>query len=292
MTATIHQSLTRALTGANTRALTLNADTDKYVIFSDQHKGAGDQADEFNVSRDAYRAALHHYLRAGYRLVLLGDVEELWENSFREVFAQHGEIVDLEAAFGPDRYHRIWGNHDDRWSWPRRVRSELAPRLPDRGKTGEAIRFAVKGAGRELGTMILLHGHQGTIDSDKLAWLAKPALRFVWRPIFQNFFGIGRQSPSEDLRIRGEHDQQMRDWAASHPKLMLIAGHTHMAVWPEDDERPCYINTGCCKFSDGSITGVEIESGHIHLIQWRDANQDPIRSRIKSAGLVPLFERL
>jgi UDP-2,3-diacylglucosamine pyrophosphatase LpxH len=114
----------------------------------------------------------------------------------------------------------------------------------------------------------------------------------VWRPIFQNFFGIGRQSPSEDLRIRGEHDQQMRDWAASHPKLMLIAGHTHKAVWPEDGERPCYLNTGCCKFSDGSITGVEIEGGNIHLIQWREADQDPTRARIRSGALAPFFGKL
>ena len=31
---------------------------------------------------------------------------------------------------------------------------------------------------------------------------------------------------------------------------------------------PCYFNTGCCKFEDGDITGIELEDGAIRLIKW------------------------
>ncbi|MBO9571948.1 MAG: metallophosphoesterase, partial [Chitinophagaceae bacterium] len=33
--------------------------------------------------------------------------------------------------------------------------------------------------------------------------------------------------------------------------------------------RPTYFNSGCCCFSDGDITGIEIENGFIRLIKWK-----------------------
>ena len=31
---------------------------------------------------------------------------------------------------------------------------------------------------------------------------------------------------------------------------------------------PTYFNSGCCCFSDGDITGIEIADGYIRLIKW------------------------
>ena len=53
--------------------------TERIVIFSDHHRGTGDAADDFRRCEHAYTAALGYYLEEGYRLFLLGDVEELWE---------------------------------------------------------------------------------------------------------------------------------------------------------------------------------------------------------------------
>jgi hypothetical protein len=36
--------------------------------------------------------------------------------------------------------------------------------------------------------------------------------------------------------------------------------------------KPSYFNTGCCCFSDGDITGIEIEGGYIRLIKWSAGN--------------------
>ena len=291
MSDSISKALSRVLKGEHTVSAELDLDTqNRYIILSDQHKGAGDKADEFDLCRATYRAALMHYLERGYTLIGLGDCEELWENSFREIFAQHGEILDLERAFGKGRYRRVWGNHDDRWNNRWLVSRELRPLLPADVDPVEAIRFRVLKRGTELGTMILLHGHQGTWDSDKFAGPAKWALRFFWRPVVQNFIGLGRQSPSQSVEISGEHEKQMRDWALGNPKLMLIAGHTHKAVWPAPTDRPCYVNTGCCKFSDGSISGVEIEGGTMHLIRWSDPFQGP--TRLRSESLYAMFGRL
>src|SRR3712207_9513813 len=53
----------------------------RFVLFSDQHKGARDGADDFRRCEAAYDAALGYYLEAGHTLVVLGDAEGLWEAS-------------------------------------------------------------------------------------------------------------------------------------------------------------------------------------------------------------------
>ena len=30
----------------------------------------------------------------------------------------------------------------------------------------------------------------------------------------------------------------------------------------------CYFNTGCCRFDDGDITGLELEDGRLRLVKW------------------------
>jgi hypothetical protein len=32
--------------------------------------------------------------------------------------------------------------------------------------------------------------------------------------------------------------------------------------------KPSYYNSGCCCFSDGDITGIEVADGHIRLVKW------------------------
>ena len=94
----------------------LDPAADKIAIFSDHHKGVGDPADDFRRCEHAYTAALGYYLEAGYRLFLLGDVEELWEERAGPVIEHYRAVLDLEAQF---REHggleRFYGNHDDDW---------------------------------------------------------------------------------------------------------------------------------------------------------------------------------
>jgi hypothetical protein len=94
----------------------------RFIVLSDMHKGARDKADAFPQCEAAYRAALTHYRDRGFTLILLGDVEELWEQGFEEVRLSYAELLTLEASFGPERYVRIFGNHDDDWLDPTLVR--------------------------------------------------------------------------------------------------------------------------------------------------------------------------
>src|SRR4051812_16490716 len=55
--------------------------TGRFIVFSDQHKGAKDGADDFALAEPNYLAALNYYQDNGFHLISLGDAEELWENT-------------------------------------------------------------------------------------------------------------------------------------------------------------------------------------------------------------------
>jgi predicted phosphodiesterase len=57
---------------------------------------------------------------------------------------------------------------------------------------------------------------------------------------------------------------------------------------------PSYFNTGCCCFSDGDITGIEICNGDIQLIKWEkeEENSDPARKVLERSELSYVFEKI
>lgn len=331
----IAKELSRVLNGQYTLSLTLDLQSShKFIVLSDQHKGAGDKADEFRKCMATYQAALKHYLQNDFTLILLGDVEELWEQGFKEVEQTYKEMMQLEGSFPAGRYYRIYGNHDDDWMSDRKVRKKLTPYMPT-GAVYEAIRFELVNVSQSVGTMLLLHGHQGTFESDRIRWLSRWAVR-VYRTI-QRLTGIGKQTPAKDACLRGKHDTKMYEWAVKQSKLVLVCGHTHRPVWssrnhlqklqaelkelqagPDTEEQrelirakelevqqreqkyppcedtiktsPVYFNTGCCKFDDGDITGIEIEDGTIRLIKWSSENQQ--RKELEKEQLVKIFAHI
>jgi predicted phosphodiesterase len=49
--------------------------------------------------------------------------------------------------------------------------------------------------------------------------------------------------------------------------------------------QPSYFNTGCCCFTDGDITGIEIENGYIRLIKWKLQDESPVREVLEEAEI-------
>ncbi|MDH3710808.1 MAG: hypothetical protein OER04_13015, partial [Cyclobacteriaceae bacterium] len=81
----------KALDKAYRNALQIESETDdlKWIIFSDHHRGVRDGADDFLACEGTYIKALQYYHQKGYILLLLGDVEEFWENTFRRVLSSY-----------------------------------------------------------------------------------------------------------------------------------------------------------------------------------------------------------
>jgi predicted phosphodiesterase len=54
--------------------------------------------------------------------------------------------------------------------------------------------------------------------------------------------------------------------------------------------KPCYFNTGCCSYSDGDVTGIEIADGQIKLVRWPDDSGNPKPKILASAPLADVFK--
>jgi UDP-2,3-diacylglucosamine pyrophosphatase LpxH len=318
-------ALARALAAGNTRVLDLT--TDRYIIFSDQHRGARNGADDFQRAERAYNAALAYYFHRGYTLVVLGDVEELWEETPAAVISAYRHSLELEAQFHRrGRYVRIWGNHDDEWQYADSVRRHLDAVYGDPPlRVQESLRLIVMEGTEELGALFMLHGHQGDAVNDRWAWLTRIFVRYIWRT-FQRLTHISLNTPATSWDLRKKLNQAMYAWTAQQQKLILIAGHTHTHIFesqsheaqitdaieelkrtsesdthrgklsellakrewvraqdpsmpPQETSlsmaKPCYFNTGCCCYSDGDITGIEIADGKIRLVRWPDKTRRP-----------------
>ena len=232
----IAEGLSRALAEAEERELPL--ESARLIIFSDQHKGARDGADDFQRCERAYNAALAYYLETGHSLVVLGDAEELWECEIKEVMRAYRDTLALEAEFHRrGRYERMWGNHDSQWSKPRNAKRHLHPFFPGL-RLREALKLRVTRAGVPLGLLFLAHGHQGTKDSDRFAWFSRLAVRHLWRRA-QIGLGVASATPALDWELRERHDRAMFEWARAAPaKPVLITGHTHRPVFGEGRPEP------------------------------------------------------
>ena len=213
----------------------LDINSARLIIFSDHHKGRRDDADDFRLCERAYNAALAYYERLGYTLVVLGDVEELWKEWPETVLKEYQHTLALEQKFHQDRrYLRFWGNHDDAWRHADLVKQRLAPALGDPPlKVYETLLLHVQDGEEELGRILLVHGHQGTFDSDRIAPLSKFAARYFWRPV-QRLLKIRLNTPAKDFVLRYAHESAMYSWSCEQQKMVLIAGHTHRPVFKSE----------------------------------------------------------
>lgn len=207
--------------------------SDRFIIFSDQHRGARNGADDFRRCERAYNAALAYYYHMGYTLVVLGDAEELWEERPGPVVHTYRHTLSLEARFHKaGRYLRVWGNHDDDWRFPDKVERHLTPLFGEVPlPVPEGHLFRVHNEGESLGEMLLVHGHQGSATSDRFAGLSKFFVRYLWRP-FQRLTNYSINTPATDWSLRATRDLGMQQWAAAQEApTLVICGHTHRPVF-------------------------------------------------------------
>ncbi len=235
--------------------------TDRYVIFSDLHKGTREKhVDDFQHNEPLYCRALRYYLDRRYRLVLNGDIEEGWKADIRTILeAYRPTVLALEREFvrqGEDCYLRIYGNHDQAWANPQAVDRLLRPALGP-----IQVHPAVV-----LGSRILIvHGHQGDRYSDRHSRLSQRVVRYLWRPL-QRWTALRVHATHSVATTCRPRDRHLAGWAREH-RFLLIAGHTHRPFFPTEGSALPYLNGGSCVHRDG-ITGIEIDQGVIRLVQW------------------------
>lgn len=284
------------------KVIDIDAATDKFIIFSDQHKGNRNSGDDFASCENNYISALEYYHSECFSFISLGDCEELWKYKAADALPKNKKAFEAESAFQSDgHYYRSFGNHDIIWKNKIDVDMQLNPyfQLPLPVYEGFLLRTTINGSPLHF---FLTHGHQGDKLSDNNAfstWI----VAHIWTPI-QRYLRLNVNTPSKDDNLLNKHNKMMYEWSSSRKHLVLVTGHTHQPVFasgkysdhPSNDIpvatskaslKPSYFNSGCCCFSDGDITGIEISGGNIALIKWY-TDTDKV-SRRKVLETIPLL---
>lgn len=211
----------------------IDAATARFIIFSDHHKGAGDQSDDFTTNKENYSAALDYYYRENYTYINLGDSEELWENKPEPVLKLYHAIFEKEALFlKTRRLYKIFGNHDLLWFDALAVKKYLAPVFGDTIKILEGLVLQLTVNQKSI-SIFITHGHQGDKVADNNAF-SKWFVGRIWVPI-QRWLKLNVNTPAKDFRLSDRHNQLMYLWTMRYKDTILITGHTHKPVFESLD---------------------------------------------------------
>lgn len=205
----------------------------RFIIFSDQHRGVRDLADDFRLAEKNYLSALDHYFKENYSLICLGDCEELWENQPKPLMDANKQIFEAERKFLElDRYYRTYGNHDLEWKYDIQKSLYLKPVYGDKLKVCEGLILQTEYNGACY-SLFLTHGHQGDVRSDG-NWFSKWIVAAIWTPI-QRFLEVNIDTVSDSIELVDKHNIIMYQWSATQKNLLFISGHTHKPVFASLD---------------------------------------------------------
>ena len=298
--------------------------TGRYILFSDQHKGIKNGADDFMLAEPNYVQALTYYNSRGFHLICLGDSEELWENTLIQVKKHNTASFNAERKFASrGAFTKIFGNHDLDWEINPTSSLDLKTLYGTDIAVLEGIMLIGSIEGKDL-KIFCTHGHQGDAQSDGNLF-SKFFVSKIWAPL-QAYLRINPNTPAYDVSLKTEHNNLMYEWSSHQKDLLLITGHTHQPVFESlthlervqrqeasmqqenllsdksvNDKaivnhfakiKPSYFNTGCCCYDDGDITGIEIDGGYIKLIKWEQRNGKSGRLELERISLASVAQKL
>lgn len=256
-------------------------DANKFILFSDCHRGDNSFADDFANNRNIYFHALKHYYNEGFQYCEIGDGDELWENlSFESIFFAHKNVYSLMKQFHDEkRLHMIWGNHDMVYRNSEYVKKHLSTYFdPKTGEDKELFKDIKYHEGIILKHSVtnqevfLTHGHQADWWNFLFWKWSRFLVRILWKPL--NVMGIADPtSPAKNYKELIKVERRTKKWISENNNLVTIVGHTHRPRFPEPGDIP-FFNDGSC-VHPRSITGIEIQKGEISLIKWQiETNED------------------
>ena len=297
---------------------------DKIVIFSDLHLGNGGSNDDYSSNSALFETILkEHYLPKGYKLILNGDVEELYKFSYKKIKIAWNSLFNLFEEFHKkNALIKITGNHDHDSVLGKYIEGTI-PTLQS-----FVLEF-------ENNSLFIYHGHQTANIFEQFSWFVLFFIRFLFRNVSNDHLSIysDKKFKTEALAYR----------FAALKKIISILGHTHRPLFESmskidslkmtiesiirkylkettknktklenqirqykiELERlysknkeynlrdglyhelillPCLFNSGSVVGKHG-ITGIEISNGNIKLIYWFDKNRSSRYLNYKGVSL-------
>ncbi|MEA2103923.1 MAG: metallophosphoesterase family protein [Candidatus Cloacimonadota bacterium] len=220
-----YKILTRLWKSGDTQSL--NISDKKLAIFSDLHLGDGGPADDFHHNEEILLTALSFYKKNDYTIILLGDIEELWQFDLEQVKIRYNNSVYKKLrSFENERIIRIFGNHD--LQWQSAPDPTMKNPVSNRGAP-EALKLKFQ---NDDAIIMLVHGHQGNVESDKMSWVSKFFVRGIFKTFepFIKFLGFYGHPAATKSQITNDYEKIMYSWAKKN-KVILICGHTHRAIF-------------------------------------------------------------
>ena len=201
----------------------------RFIIFSDQHKGAGNGADDFRLCENNYIAALDFYCQNNFGFIALGDCEELWENNLAAVVKhQQRSFQRYQKFVAQNRFYKTIGNHDLDWKNDPLTIAQIKKLFGNDVGIYDGVLLQTTVGGKEL-KIFCTHGHQGDAASDG-NWFSKFFVSKVWAPL-QIWLKINPNTPAYDAQLKTLHNRLMYEWSAEQKNVLLITGHTHQPVF-------------------------------------------------------------
>lgn len=260
---------------------------DKYIFFSDCHRGDNSFADDFARNENIYYHALQYYFKEEFTYCELGDGDELWKNrSFESILMAHKNVYTLLQKFHDvGRLHLIWGNHDMVYRDKEYVSKHLTTYFdPKDGREEvlfedlqyhEALVLTHVESSQEL---FLCHGHQADWMNYHGWRFNRFLVRVLWKPL--QIFGFNDPtSPAKNYKELIKVERRIKKWITENSNILTIVGHTHRPRFPEPGDI-AFFNDGSC-VHPRSITGIEIENGAISLIKWHIATSENGSLKVK-----------
>lgn len=201
----------------------------RFILFSDQHKGAKDGSDDFMTCEPTYLSALEYYLKENFHFVSLGDEEELWENTVWPVKAKNKQSIMIQKKFLlQQRYTKVYGNHDLFWNNDPFAGFHLYSMYDQMVKIYEGVLIKIND-GKKTVPVFCTHGHQGDGQSDG-NWFSAWFVSRIWAPL-QSYLNINPNIPSASDYLKTTHNLFMYQWSEKDNNPVLITGHTHQPVF-------------------------------------------------------------
>ncbi len=201
------------------KSVPLSPDLGRFIILSDAHKWDRSAVDLFRNVERVYLNALKYYDERNFTLVLLGDIEEGAGDRLRHVLEKYPLTLASEAKFLPDRYLRVYGNHDHDWK-----KDEFREHLDAAMGTPVEVHPSLL-----IGDNILVvHGHEGDFFSDELHGFTQIVLR-AFKKLFESLQGHSRTT-AENSRLRDRRAKLLYKWGKRNG-MLVVAGHTHSAYF-------------------------------------------------------------
>ncbi len=192
------------------------------------------------------------------------------------VFLVHGH----QGTPGSDKWGKV-SRYFVRWVWrPIQRLTKVSLTTPAenwelRGKHDRAM-YDWAAARNDL---VLVAGH-----THNPVFVSKPHVATLER-LEGKVVGESFEAVNPEQTEQREHLQEEIAWAVAES-----AGGELEAAGGRD--RSCYFNAGCCSFSNGDITGIEIAEGQIRLVRWSKDLDDPAHRVLETQDLTGIFAGL